>query len=134
MPKSTLWSSCQFSGYTGNEILVHSVFSFQNFLMLQNMNNLQFACRYPNCDEEEEREVRRAQRGCVHSRYCLGCVHCVCLGCTVCRFNECECPSCVEFFSRSASREPGREVATQTSLTKALNSPLSLPVPACKDR
>ena len=61
-------------------------------------------------------------------------MHCVCLGCTVCRFNECECPSCVEFLSRSASREPGREVATQTSLTKALNSPLSLPVPACKDR
>lgn len=39
VPKSTLWSSSQFFGYTGKEVLVQSLFSFQILLMLD-MTNL----------------------------------------------------------------------------------------------
>lgn len=57
--------------------------------------------RFMSCQDDEEREVRQANRGCVRSRTCQGCIGCVCLGCVTCRFEECPCRICVEFMANN---------------------------------
>ncbi|CDP07784.1 unnamed protein product [Coffea canephora] len=51
------------------------------------------------CDDAEERNSRKSSRGCPRNPSCKGCVRCVCLGCSTCRFEDCECRSCREFYS-----------------------------------
>lgn len=50
-----------------------------------------------SCQDDEEREARQANRGCIRSRTCQGCIECVCLGCFTCRFEDCSCRLCIEY-------------------------------------
>ncbi|KAI5054874.1 hypothetical protein GOP47_0030019 [Adiantum capillus-veneris] len=56
---------------------------------------------FSSCQDEEEREARQANRGCVRSRTCPGCIDCVCLGCFTCRFEDCECRLCTEYIANN---------------------------------
>ncbi|KAI3457516.1 hypothetical protein Pfo_014179 [Paulownia fortunei] len=49
------------------------------------------------CNDVEERESRKLRRGCPKASRCQGCEQCVCLGCDMCRFEDCSCQTCVEF-------------------------------------
>ncbi|KAK4395952.1 protein ULTRAPETALA 2 [Sesamum angolense] len=49
------------------------------------------------CDNPEERETRKVCRGCPRAQRCEGCEQCVCLGCDMCRFEDCHCQACVEY-------------------------------------
>lgn len=51
------------------------------------------------CDDEEERGSRRVYRGCGRSPTCKGCTSCVCFGCDICRFSDCNCQTCTDFTS-----------------------------------
>lgn len=53
------------------------------------------------CQDDEEREVRQAIKGCIRSRTCHGCIECVCLGCFTCRFHDCSCRICQEFMQNN---------------------------------
>lgn len=71
------------------------------------------ACRNPSwecadlpydkitCQEDEERVSRKAHRGCPNVAACAGCTSCVCFGCSICRFSDCTCQTCVDFTSNS---------------------------------
>ncbi|KAF5188152.1 Ultrapetala-like protein [Thalictrum thalictroides] len=50
-----------------------------------------------NCDHEEERASRRVYRGCSCLQTCKGCMTCVCFGCSICRFSDCTCQTCIDF-------------------------------------
>eukprot|EP00249_Psilotum_nudum_P023912 c29026_g2_i1 orf=570-3362(-) len=65
-----------------------------------NCSNFPFN-RLLSCEDDEEREVRRAIRGCVRVRACQGCIDCVCLGCNMCRFSDCGCRSCDDYLANS---------------------------------
>ncbi|KFK40457.1 hypothetical protein AALP_AA3G375500 [Arabis alpina] len=58
-------------------------------------------CDYPydkvTCEEEEERGSRKVYRGCTRSPSCRGCTSCVCFGCKLCRFSDCNCQTCLDF-------------------------------------
>lgn len=58
-------------------------------------------CDYPfnkiTCEEEEERGSRKVFRGCTRSPSCKGCTSCVCFGCKLCRFSDCNCQTCLDF-------------------------------------
>lgn len=58
-------------------------------------------CDYPydkiTCEEEEERGSRKVYRGCTRSPSCKGCTSCVCFGCKLCRFSDCNCQTCLDF-------------------------------------
>ncbi|KAJ0254119.1 Protein ULTRAPETALA 2 [Hirschfeldia incana] len=58
-------------------------------------------CDYPyhkiTCDEEEERVSRKVYRGCTRSASCKGCTSCVCFGCKLCRYSDCNCQTCFDF-------------------------------------
>ncbi|MCO5605996.1 hypothetical protein L7F22_060182 [Adiantum nelumboides] len=56
---------------------------------------------FSSCQDEEEREARQANRGCVRLRTCPGCIDCVCLGCFTCRFEDCECRLCTEYIANN---------------------------------
>ncbi|KAL7150177.1 hypothetical protein ABFS83_05G092700 [Erythranthe nasuta] len=49
------------------------------------------------CDDGEERGSRKVCRGCPRDSKCGGCEKCVCFGCDWCRFDDCNCQTCVEF-------------------------------------
>ncbi|KAL7111483.1 hypothetical protein ACP275_05G090900 [Erythranthe tilingii] len=49
------------------------------------------------CDDAEERGSRKVCRGCPRDSKCGGCEKCVCFGCDWCRFDDCNCQTCVEF-------------------------------------
>lgn len=49
------------------------------------------------CDDDEERASRMVYRGCYRSPTCKGCTSCVCFGCSICRFSDCSCQTCVDF-------------------------------------
>ncbi|XP_042517421.1 protein ULTRAPETALA 1-like [Macadamia integrifolia] len=49
------------------------------------------------CDNEEERASRKVYRGCSRSPTCRGCTSCVCFGCDICRFSDCNCQTCIDF-------------------------------------
>ncbi|GAA0142689.1 hypothetical protein Leryth_005962 [Lithospermum erythrorhizon] len=49
------------------------------------------------CDADEERASRKAYRGCSRSPTCKGCTSCVCFGCELCRFSDCNCQNCIDF-------------------------------------
>lgn len=53
------------------------------------------------CDDEEERASRKVLRGCSRSPSCTGCMKCVCFGCETCRFVDCDCQTCVDFYRNS---------------------------------
>ncbi|KAM7492619.1 hypothetical protein LguiA_035540 [Lonicera macranthoides] len=55
------------------------------------------------CEDEKERKSRKECRGCPARGKCNGCTRCVCLGCSMCRFGDCNCRSCVEFFTNENS-------------------------------
>ncbi|XP_004251769.1 protein ULTRAPETALA 1-like [Solanum lycopersicum] len=50
-----------------------------------------------SCDDAEERASRRACKGCLLSPTCGGCTSCVCFGCEVCCFSDCDCQTCIDF-------------------------------------
>ncbi|XP_051121647.1 protein ULTRAPETALA 2-like [Andrographis paniculata] len=50
-----------------------------------------------SCDDAEERESRKAVRGCPKNPKCTGCTKCVCNGCDMCRFDDCDCQECTSF-------------------------------------
>ncbi|KAL0803146.1 hypothetical protein Bca101_058322 [Brassica carinata] len=58
-------------------------------------------CNYPyhkiTGDDEEERVSRNVYRGCIRSPSCKGCTSCVCFGCKLCRFSDCNCQTCLDF-------------------------------------
>ncbi|CAA7014020.1 unnamed protein product [Microthlaspi erraticum] len=58
-------------------------------------------CDYPydkiTCEEEEERGSRKVYGGCSRSSSCKGCTSCVCFGCNLCRFSDCNCQTCLDF-------------------------------------
>ncbi|KAJ4869073.1 Protein ULTRAPETALA 2 [Raphanus sativus] len=62
-------------------------------------------CDYPyhkiTCDAEEERVSRKVYRGCTRSPSCKGCTSCVCFGCNLCRFSDCNCQTCFDFTSNT---------------------------------
>ncbi|CAI0549893.1 unnamed protein product [Linum tenue] len=49
------------------------------------------------CDDDEERASRKVYRGCSRSPTCKGCTSCVCFGCEICRFSDCNCQTCTDF-------------------------------------
>ncbi|RLN24930.1 hypothetical protein C2845_PM07G25030 [Panicum miliaceum] len=53
------------------------------------------------CDDEEERASRKVLRGCSRATSCAGCMKCVCFGCETCRFKDCDCQTCVDFYRNS---------------------------------
>nr|CAB3478505.1 unnamed protein product [Digitaria exilis] len=53
------------------------------------------------CDDEEERASRKVLRGCSRATSCNGCMKCVCFGCETCRFKDCDCQTCVDFYRNS---------------------------------
>lgn len=53
------------------------------------------------CDDEEERASRKVLRGCSRAPSCTGCMKCVCFGCETCRFKDCDCQTCVDFYRNS---------------------------------
>ncbi|KAG8068138.1 hypothetical protein GUJ93_ZPchr0005g15002 [Zizania palustris] len=55
-----------------------------------------------SCDDEEERASRRPSRGCARAAACVGCERCVCFGCEICRFADCSCQTCVDFYHNSS--------------------------------
>ncbi|GJM92937.1 hypothetical protein PR202_ga09446 [Eleusine coracana subsp. coracana] len=54
-----------------------------------------------NCDDDEERASRKVLRGCSRTASCSGCMKCVCFGCVTCRFDDCSCQTCVDFYRNS---------------------------------
>ncbi|KAK9938201.1 hypothetical protein M0R45_014954 [Rubus argutus] len=48
-------------------------------------------------DDEEERASRKSYRGCPRAATCKGCTSCVCVGCNMCRFKDCDCRTCVDY-------------------------------------
>ncbi|XP_047335282.1 protein ULTRAPETALA 1-like [Impatiens glandulifera] len=50
-----------------------------------------------SCDDDEERASRRVYRGCSRSPTCKGCTNCVCFGCEICRYSDCNCQTCVDY-------------------------------------
>ncbi|XP_016461420.1 protein ULTRAPETALA 2-like [Nicotiana tabacum] len=50
-----------------------------------------------SCNDAEERESRKACRACPRTAKCNGCVRCVCFGCSMCKFEDCNCRACVDF-------------------------------------
>lgn len=62
-----------------------------------------FPYEVTDCQLEEERAAsRKAHRGCPKATACEGCYCCVCLGCDVCLFPDCNCRTCVDFFTSNA--------------------------------
>ncbi|AQK99959.1 Protein ULTRAPETALA 1 [Zea mays] len=57
--------------------------------------------RRVSCADEEERASRKVLRGCSRSPSCTGCMKCVCFGCETCRFVDCDCQTCVDFYRNS---------------------------------
>ncbi|XP_057529750.1 protein ULTRAPETALA 2-like [Amaranthus tricolor] len=53
------------------------------------------------CEDEEERQSKQVLRGCSVNPKCKGCVSCVCVGCNMCRFADCNCRICVDFIQFS---------------------------------
>ncbi|PAN28152.1 hypothetical protein GQ55_5G135400 [Panicum hallii var. hallii] len=53
------------------------------------------------CDDDEERASRKVLRGCSRATSCAGCMKCVCFGCETCRFKDCGCQTCVDFYRNS---------------------------------
>ncbi|KAL8167484.1 hypothetical protein V2J09_008983 [Rumex salicifolius] len=56
-----------------------------------------------SCEDEEERGSRRVYRGCSQSPTCKGCTSCVCFGCHLCRFSDCNCQTCADFTTNAGS-------------------------------
>ncbi|XP_060190963.1 protein ULTRAPETALA 2-like [Lycium barbarum] len=52
-----------------------------------------------SCDDVEERESRKLCRGCPRTAKCNGCARCVCFGCRMCTFNDCNCRACVDYLN-----------------------------------
>ncbi|KAJ0923605.1 putative developmental regulator, ULTRAPETALA [Helianthus annuus] len=50
------------------------------------------------CEDLEERSSRR-HSGCPKKTNCKGCTHCVCFGCQMCRFEDCGCQECIDFYA-----------------------------------
>ncbi|RZC80499.1 hypothetical protein C5167_043072 [Papaver somniferum] len=50
-----------------------------------------------SCEDDEERASRRVYRGCSRSQTCSGCTTCVCFGCDLCRFSDCNCQTCTDY-------------------------------------
>ncbi|KAJ0923602.1 putative developmental regulator, ULTRAPETALA [Helianthus annuus] len=57
--------------------------------------NLQWSC------EDLEERSSRPRSGCRKNSKCEGCMHCVCFGCKMCRFEDCRCQVCVDFYSNA---------------------------------
>ncbi|CAK9183056.1 unnamed protein product [Ilex paraguariensis] len=53
------------------------------------------------CEDVEERKSRKACRGCPENAACKGCIRCVCFGCSMCRFPDCTCRTCVDFIQNA---------------------------------
>ncbi|KAF5806802.1 putative developmental regulator, ULTRAPETALA [Helianthus annuus] len=53
-----------------------------------------------SCEDLEERSSR-PRSGCRKNSKCEGCMHCVCFGCKMCRFEDCRCQVCVDFYSNA---------------------------------
>ncbi|KAE8798518.1 protein ULTRAPETALA 1-like [Hordeum vulgare] len=53
------------------------------------------------CEDDEERGSRKVLKGCSRAASCTGCMKCVCFGCEMCRFTDCECQTCVDFYRNS---------------------------------
>ncbi|XP_024976322.1 protein ULTRAPETALA 2-like [Cynara cardunculus var. scolymus] len=51
------------------------------------------------CEDLEERISSRSRTGCRKNIRCRGCVYCVCFGCRLCRFEDCTCRMCVDFYA-----------------------------------
>jgi hypothetical protein len=54
-----------------------------------------------SCDDDEERGSRKVLKGCTRAASCTGCMKCVCFGCKMCRFTDCGCQTCVDFYRNS---------------------------------
>ncbi|KAK1407076.1 hypothetical protein QVD17_38687 [Tagetes erecta] len=52
------------------------------------------------CEDLEERSSRR-HNGCRKNIGCKGCKHCICLGCNMCRFEDCGCQMCNDFYANA---------------------------------
>ncbi|PRQ31407.1 putative developmental regulator, ULTRAPETALA [Rosa chinensis] len=53
--------------------------------------------RRTNCEDEEERVGRKCYGRCPHAPTCKGFTSCVCSGCSMCRFKDCDCQTCVDY-------------------------------------
>ncbi|CAM0883328.1 unnamed protein product [Alopecurus aequalis] len=53
------------------------------------------------CDDDEERGSRKVLKGCSRAASCTGCMKCVCFGCEMCRFTDCACQTCIDFYRNS---------------------------------
>ncbi|KAF3325618.1 protein ULTRAPETALA 1 isoform X2 [Carex littledalei] len=53
------------------------------------------------CAEKEERGSKRRARGCHQDSSCSGCTKCVCFGCKMCRFSDCNCQTCIDFLTNA---------------------------------
>ncbi|KAK1407079.1 hypothetical protein QVD17_38690 [Tagetes erecta] len=52
------------------------------------------------CEDLEERRSR-LHSGCRKKLNCKGCRHCVCLGCSMCKFEDCGCQMCIDFYANA---------------------------------
>ncbi|CAN1239100.1 Protein ULTRAPETALA 2 [Linum grandiflorum] len=54
-----------------------------------------------SCGDVEERDSRKRYKGCRRAAHCRGCTICVCVGCLICRFADCNCRTCVDFMQNA---------------------------------
>ncbi|GMN65231.1 hypothetical protein TIFTF001_034289 [Ficus carica] len=54
------------------------------------------------CKVDEERDCRKCCRGCPRLAKCKGCTSCVCFGCVLCRYLDCNCRACVDYMQNAA--------------------------------
>ncbi|KAI3686265.1 hypothetical protein L1987_79939 [Smallanthus sonchifolius] len=52
------------------------------------------------CEDLEARRSR-SHSGCRKNSKCKGCKHCVCFGCEMCRFEDCGCQMCTDFYANA---------------------------------
>ncbi|PWA76556.1 hypothetical protein CTI12_AA233780 [Artemisia annua] len=53
------------------------------------------------CQDFAVRTSAAKQKGCQEDFICEGCVRCICLGCKMCRFKDCNCKTCVQFYANA---------------------------------
>ncbi|KAL9670899.1 hypothetical protein QQ045_008460 [Rhodiola kirilowii] len=54
-----------------------------------------------DCNSPEERESKKIAKGCPRQKLglCKGCSKCGCFGCDLCRFEDCRCRECMDFWT-----------------------------------
>ncbi|XP_021758524.1 protein ULTRAPETALA 1-like [Chenopodium quinoa] len=56
-----------------------------------------FPYKFLRCEDDERRGAKNLVRGCPLKPTCEGCSSCVCFGCDMCRFDDCDCRTCLDY-------------------------------------